>query len=178
MPMSSDSVENVEHAATFGNYLIHGIDEIILPPAIDWLPLAVGWKVLGLIILLLLLWQGTRLTKLWWRNAYRREALRQLDRKAEDENLQAVVALLPHYLKVTALYAFARQDVASLAGKDWLEFLDSHYDGPSFSNGLGQKLLSISYLPPTQWSLDEAQSKELIKMSRQWIASHRQSQHV
>ena len=69
------SVENTE---TFGNYLVHGIDEIMLPDAITWWPSAPGWQVLALILLAWLLLRTIRLARRWWRNRYRREVLRQL----------------------------------------------------------------------------------------------------
>jgi hypothetical protein len=81
-------------------------------------------------------------------------------------------------MKVTALQAYPRQDVASLSGDDWLMFLDSHYSGPSFSGGLGKKLLSVAYLPTEQWQLDDHESSALIEMSRHWIARHTQATHV
>lgn len=171
---------NIENADTFGNYLIHGIDEIIVPNAISWWPSAPGWQVLGVILLVGLLIQATRWAKRWWRNRYRREALRQLEQvqhKAGGQ-LQSVVALLPHYIKVTALQAYPRQDVASLTGHDWLAFLDAHYSGSSFSDGIGKKLLSVAYLPQERWQLNDEDSYKLIKMTRQWIAKHKEATYV
>ena len=171
------SVENTE---TFGNYLVHGIDEIMLPEAITWWPSAPGWKVLGLILLAWLLLRVVRLVRYWWRNRYRREALRQLNQlqqKAGSEGLD-VVASLPHYIKVTALQAYPRAEVASLSGENWLLFLDAHYCGPSFAEGTGRKLLAVSYLPRERWQLDENESDQLIQMARQWIAKHHEASHV
>jgi hypothetical protein len=171
---------SIEDTDTFGNYLIHGIDEIIVPDAVPWWPSAPAWKVLGVIMVLLLMAQALRWTKHWWRNRYRREALRQLEqiqRKAGTQ-LQDVVEVLPYYIKVTALQAYPREDVASLSGSDWLSFLDASYSGPAFSAGTGKKLLSVSYLPREQWQMDDTESQKLIEMSRKWIARHRQTAHV
>ena len=170
---------NIEETDTFGNYLIHGIDEIVLPDVISWWPSAPGWQVLGVIVFLWLLTLAVRLVKHDWRNRYRRQALRQLDQvqnKAGSE-LLPVVALLPYYLKVTALQAYPRQNVASLTGNEWLSFLDAHYSGPSFSKssdgkGMGEHLLSIAYLPQAQWRLNDAECKTLIEMTRRWISTH------
>jgi len=171
---------SIENTDTFGNYLVHGIDEIFIPEAISWWPSAPGWRVLGVILILLLIAQSTRWLKQWWRNRYRREALRQLGRLQQQAGtqLQDVVAVLPYYIKLTALQAYPREDVASLSGRDWLAFLDANYSGPSFSKGAGEKLLSVSYLPREQWQLNDTESETLIEMSRQWIARHRQAAHV
>jgi len=180
MSIKTTNSEAIENTATFGNYLIHGIDEIILPEAIAYYPSAPGWQVLGLVVGILIVFQLTRSVRRWWRNRYRREALKQLafiERQA-DKRLHDVVAVLPYYLKVTALKAYPRQDVASLSGKTWLSFLDANYSGPSFCGGIGKKLLNVAYLPREQWQLDEQQINELIKMSRHWIAKHGDVIHV
>jgi hypothetical protein len=171
---------SIENTDTFGNYLIHGIDEIIVPDAISWWPSAPGWQVLGVIIVFLLIARATRWVKQWWRNRYRREVLRQLERLQQQAGaqLQDVVAILPYFIKVTALQAYPRVDVASLSGADWLAFLDAHYSGPSFAGDTGKKLLSVSYLPRERWHLNDMESNTLIEMSRQWIAGHRQAAHV
>jgi len=171
---------SIENTDTFGNYLVHGIDEIVVPEAIPWWPSAPGWQVLGVIFILLLIARTTRWVRHWWRNRYRRQALWQLQHLQQQTGtkLQDVVAVLPYYIKVTALQAYPREDVASLNGPDWLAFLDANYSGPSFSKGAGKKLLSVSYLPREQWQLNDKESETLIKMSRQWIARHRQAAHV
>jgi len=182
IPLTTElaQAEEIENSDTFGNYLIHGIDEIILPSNISWWPSAPVWQVLGVIVSLLMVVQVGRLAKHWWQNRYRREALRQLTSIQQQENtrLQDVIALLPYYLKVTALQAYPRKDVASLSGGSWLKFLDDHYPGPVFSSGIGQKLLAIAYLPPERWQLDDQESRTLLKMSRHWIAKHREASDV
>lgn len=165
---------NIENSDSFGNYLIHGIDEIALPAPVSWWPSAPGWQVLGLIAAAWLVWRGICWTRHWWRNRYRREALRQLQQHRQQDR----VALLPYYLKVTALQAYPREEVASLSGSDWLAFLDAHYSGPSFTEGPGKQLLSVSYLPQDRWQLDDEDKAALIDMSLQWIAMHREPAHV
>jgi len=172
--MDTEAPEAIERSDTFGNYLIHGIDEIILPEAILWWPSAPGWQVLGVLVVLLLLVLLVRITKRWWLNRYRREALRQLDAVPKE----SLLATLPYYMKVTALQAYPRQDVAGLSGDNWLTFLDVHYDGPPFSTGVGKKLLAIAYLPSEQWRLTEQESDALVKMTRNWIAKHREATHA
>ena len=171
-----ETTVNIEQTDSFGNYLINGIDEIILPEAISWWPTAHGWKALAIIIVILLLFTCVRWMKHWWRNRYRREALRQLMQVQQHagKQLHEVVAVLPYYLKVTALQAYPRQDVASLSGENWLVFLDKQYSGTAFSEGIGRKLLAVAYLPQDQWQLSGKDSEALISMSRLWISKHRE----
>ena len=175
-----EATVNIEDTDSFGNYLIHGIDEIILPDAVSWWPTAPGWKALAVIIVILLLFIGVRWMKRWWRNRYRREALRQLMQVQHHagKQLQEVVAVLPYYLKATALQAYPRQDVASLSGEHWLAFLDKQYSAAAFSEGIGRKLLAVAYLPQEQWQLSEKDSEALISMSRLWISKHREAADV
>ena len=171
--MSTEPAINVENTNTFGNYLVHGIDEIILPEAVSWWPTAPGWKALAVVLIGLLAVVIFRLAKTWWHNRYRREALRQLDEHGNGKPLQDTVAVLPYFIKATALQAYPRQDIAALTGDGWLKFLDSHYPGPAFSHGPGEKLLCVAYQPKEQWQMNEDQCKALIGMSRDWIATHR-----
>jgi hypothetical protein len=171
---------SVENTDTFGNYLIHGIDEIILPDAISWWPSAPGWRVLAVIALAWLLVRAIRMFRTWWRNRYRREALRQLQQLQQQagSELHKVVGQLPYYVKATALHAYSREVVASLSGEAWLAFLDAHCSGVSFSTDTGRKLLTVSYQPSDQWQLDDAESKALIAMVCDWIEKHREATHV
>ena len=159
---------NVENSAHFGNYLIHGIDEIVVPDPISLWPSTIGWKVLGLALMIYALYKVTQAIRRWWRDRYRREALHQLSTLAPDAQLAA----LPFLLKATALQAYPREQVAALSGEQWLGFLDAHCAGVSFQQGIGKSLLVIDYLPHEQWQLSQAQANELIGLSRRWIEQH------
>lgn len=159
---------NVENSGQFGNYLIHGIDEIILPEAISLWPSTLGWKLLALFLFVFAAFKTTKAIRRWWHDRYRREALRRLSALAPEAKL----ASLPLLLKATALHAYPREQVAALSGEQWLGFLDAHCKKVSFCVGTGSRLLDIAYLPEEQWCLNEAQANELIGMSRTWIAQH------
>ena len=169
---------NIENADTFGNYMIHGIDEILLPEAVSWWPPAPGWVAAGIIIGVLLIVQLFRVATRWWRNRYRREALRQLDQLQQRGELPELISKLPYYIKATALQAYPRHEVAGLSGDNWLVFLDAHCPGSSFREGVGQNLLPIAYQPKEQWHVSDDDAEQLIHMSRHWIANHQVLNHV
>ena len=162
-----------EFTRTFGNYNLHGIEEVQLPDAISWMPQTLGWKVLFVFLLLGLCFFLFRKVKLWWRNRYRREALRQLAQLALTESPSTVVSRLPFLLKATALQRYPRADIASLSGERWLEFLSKHYLGPTFNDALGQQLITITYQHPEQCTLSDEEAAELVNRARQWIKTHR-----
>ena len=160
---------------TFGNYMLHGIDEIHVPEPVSWWPQTTGWKVLALALLIWLLYRLYLLASRWWKNRYRRAALARLDALQLQANghYQQVLASLPELLKATALHAYPRAEIAALSGKAWLEFLDSHYEGPPFCDEPGRKLLAVAYQEQSRWQLSAEDASQLITMSRRWLEQHR-----
>ncbi len=159
-------------ARTFGNYNLHGIEEVHLPESVSWMPQTIGWKLLFVLFVLGLCWLLYRQVRLWWRNRYRREALKQLAQLRLTEDAYTVVSRLPFLLKATALQRFPRENIASLSGEPWLEFLSNHYAGPAFNDALGQQLNTIAYQRREQWSLSDEQVDALVVRTREWIKTH------
>jgi len=159
---------NIENSKQFGNYLIHGIDEIRLPEPVSLWPSTPGWQLLGLLIAGFVVYRAYRSVQRWWRNRYRREALRRLSGLAPGAQLQS----LPFLLKATALHAYPREQLASLSGEPWLSFLDAHCPGVSFRSGVGKKLLDLSYVPEARRQISPDEAGELITLSKTWIAQH------
>ncbi len=162
-----------EISRTFGNYILHGIEEVHLPDPITWMPQTIGWKVLGLVAVFVLGVMAFRVLRKWWGNRYRREALKQLTvLESSASDWKEVARTLPELLKATALQAYSRNEIASLSGRQWLAFLDDHCTGSSFLEKTGQQLIELSYLPDNRWSLTESNIQALIKDVRYWISNH------
>jgi hypothetical protein len=110
----------------------------------------------------------------YWRvNRYRREALSELDRierafvgHSAPSELAAQLSVL---VRRTALAAFPRERVASLAGSAWLAFLDDTCGEHEFSRGIGRLLVSAPYdrIAPT-----DRQVSSLVDLTRHWIRTH------
>ncbi|KZM49769.1 DUF4381 domain-containing protein [Labrenzia sp. OB1] len=140
--------------------LLDLLDPVQEPPPISMFPQTAGWIWLGLALLLglaALVWQFLRYRR---KNAYRRQALRELLDCPDD------AAHLATLVRRTALAAFPRDEVASLCGKNWLTFLDRAYGGNGFSAGPGEQLASAPYAAGQK----EASLKALV---RTWIRKHR-----
>lgn len=125
------------------------IRDLHLPEAIGWWPLAPGWWVL---IALLAAWCGYMLFRAFrrWRwNAARRVALGELARvKKEyaDGSDAVTLAIQLSELMRRAMLAYApRDEVASLTGERWLQWLDRGLDDRPFSKGSGRNLESLPY---------------------------------
>ena len=100
----------------FGNYALGDFNEVVSPPDVGQLGL----------VLLRRLW---RALLHWQRNRYRGEAERRLARLALDHELPVRVNEI---LKLSAMAAFSRQQVASLSGPKWPGFLNATCDTPPF----------------------------------------------
>ena len=159
---------------SFGNYMLHGIDEIQLPAPVSWWPQTLGWQLLLLAVLLWLGWYLVGRGRRWWRYRYRRLALAQLADLEKQAAAGSNTALrhLPELLKATALHAYPRVEVAGLHGEAWLEFLDGHYEGPAFASATGRQLLALAYQAPEQLKLETRDRRQLLSMCRRWLGRH------
>ncbi|MDE5460337.1 DUF4381 domain-containing protein [Bradyrhizobium sp. CSS354] len=150
---------------------VAGLIDIPLPPEISLWPQT--WEARIAIVLLLavvvaVLWRLVHYRRV---NRYRREALAELRLMAETspagpEDLLTRLTLL---VRRTALAAFPREQVASLAGPAWLSFLDRSYGGQEFSQGIGRLLVSGPY---QKIQPDEAELKSLSNLVCRWIGGH------
>lgn len=152
------------------------LHDIVMPPPVSWWPLASGWYWILVFVLFLFLVQLAKWFIHWQHNLYRREALAELSRReTELENpahRAAALLELSELLKRTALTTFPREQVASLTGKEWFDFLDQTARTPVFCDGHGAMLESAIRDPRVAASLDEGKLRELVSIVRDWIAHH------
>lgn len=130
------------------------------PPPPSWAPQTMGWYVVFGLLFLLAVWVAWRVFARWRRNRYRREALWELER--------AGVSAIPALLKRTALAAWPREQVASLSGEPWLQFLEIHYK--AFSKDQGQHILDLEYRDAT---LEPEEERKVRHAAADWIRRHR-----
>ena len=130
-----------------------------------------GWYLLGIFILLVAAFLFFKWLKRYRKNAYRREAIKTIARieqhslnQNEANQLNDILVLL----KLVAIEAFGRQQVAQLYGDEWLEFLESKGKNTPFTD-YRQHIANTLYEPI---SLDLKETKALIELSKQWINTH------
>ncbi|MFT5904598.1 MAG: hypothetical protein ACI9E1_000183 [Cryomorphaceae bacterium] len=131
-------------------------------PVSIWWPLAPGWWALIAIVSLATtigIWRGIRN---YQRNAYRRVALAEIDTPGGD------LQRLPALLKRVALSAYPRSEVASLAGQDWIDFLNQEAPG-CFDDSAATYLLSLAYVEKS----DENRNTGLTTACKCWIKQHK-----
>lgn len=92
------------------------LNDLVLPEAVPWWPLAPGWYVVMGLTLGLVLFISYRFLRHRKANAYRRTALRELSASTE-------AAGIAELLRRTALVHVPRDAVARLTGSEWVEWL-------------------------------------------------------
>lgn len=153
----------------FGNYALGDFVEVVSPADISWLPQTAAWGWLGAILLAYGLYRAGRVLRRWYRNRYRREAATRLQQLAESCNPEALVGEVNRLLKLTALVAFSRQQVARLSGEDWVSFLNRQCPGQPFSPEQAGLLALGTYRAQ---ALDAPGRQQLIAASLRWVREH------
>ena len=147
---------------------LQNLNPIVWPAPPGLWPLAPGWLLLMVIVLLFVVWIGWRSWRKWLANLYRRQALGEL--KAIQQNRKPITQL-PLLLKRTALSAFPRTDVACLSGEPWRDFLNSTQHDPAFAGRAGELLDQLAY-EPGLCELNQQDRTVLLAAGENWLRTH------
>jgi hypothetical protein len=145
--------------------------DIHTPGMIETWPPAPGWWMLAAFGTLLVIAGFAWLYRHWRANRYRREAMSELVRLLEtwhkNEDAQAYLEALQKLLKRTALSSFPREEVASLTGEAWVQFLDRTTKSHNFSVGEAEVLIDGNYRPDISVDIEI-----LHLVAKSWIQKH------
>jgi len=161
------------------NPALAALHDVVAPLPVSYAPQTVGWAVLAAALVALLAWLGWTAWQRARANRYRKLALAEIDQVAtalqsDPSGARAALETVNEILKRTALTAWPRGEVASLAGDDWLQFLDGTADGQHFRAGPGRALADQVYGPGETWT-DEAEGRAFFDVARGWVLRHRRS---
>ena len=152
----------------FGAERMWGLQELPLPDAVGWVPLAPGWYIVLTLAVGLIAWWARRRYLAWRLDAYRRAALVELQQMRDPESLR----VLPQLLRGAALAAFPRAQVASLRGNAWIAWLNGTAGRDLFLDGDAATLDALVYSRDTvQPSAEE--TARLRDAASQWMRHHR-----
>jgi hypothetical protein len=147
------------------------LKDIHMPASIGWWPLAPGWYLLGLLIILIVLSVFLGGLRYYHQNRAKRQALSVLERYQKDylnhANSQLTAARLSELLKRVALVYYPRTRVASLQGQAWVDFLNATASHCDFTV-VREHLINTPYQPPK--SCDLTALFDLVKL---WIKQRR-----
>ncbi|AUM11493.1 DUF4381 domain-containing protein [Ketobacter alkanivorans] len=141
--------------------------DIHLPEAVGWWPPAIGWWLLALLLISIvcgsiywMIWRHRRL-------AYKREAIAHMEsiraRYLSSRDDAKLLSELSSLLKRTAITRYGRDEIAGMAGNQWLAFLDSTGQTSEFSEGSG-RVLAERFTPSPR-----IDSTELLNAVDQWL---------
>ena len=137
------------------------LHDILLPPEVPWWPVAPGWYVVVGILLVLILVLAHRAWKRHRANAYRRAALREL---AVAQDLPAIAELL----RRTALAVAPRDEIATMTGNAWLDWLTSQ-SPEAIPDAVRDQLTAGVY----DQRVPDRELTPLRNFAARWIAHHR-----
>ncbi|AIT09783.1 membrane protein [Candidatus Francisella endociliophora] len=151
------------------NNLLDQLKDIYLPERVSqWWPLAYGWWiVLAIIILAILVF----LVLLHFRKK-KKQYIDSIvnDLRSEVDNTyqqkpKEVLQQISVYLKRVAMQKFPNENVKTLHGEAWLEFLDSKLKQPNFVNTKAN-MLGNSYKPV---ELSKQELDEIMSVAEKWL---------
>ena len=156
----------------FGNYILGDFVEVVSPVSVSWLPQTAGWACLGALLGGLFLYRGAKRLRRWHHNRYRREAI---DRLVHTTDQSFSIVALNKLLKLTALSAFPREQVARLSGEEWVSFLNRQCESSPFSPALGKIIADGAY---RQSQITHSTREELVTAAVSWIRDHKSPHDV
>jgi len=151
---------------------LQNLNDIVIPAAVSWWPLAPGWFVLAAVLMAAAVFLGLRLYHRRKSNLYRRQALQELSAMRTRADT-AALCQLPSLLKRTALVVWPRQQVAAMTGADWHRFLDRTAATHLFSSGAGEVLDLLAYGGKDLPAVNEEQLNTVLNASMFWLKHHR-----
>lgn len=151
----------------FGNPVLTGFHELFPETGVDWWPQTPGWYALSALLLVWLGYKSWRSGKRWYRNRYRREALREL-RAIGQLSVAQQPAAINDLLKRVAIVAASRQEVAQLHGDTWRQWLCERAAAGILSPTTLTALTRQLYQSPTS-----SAAPTLLADSAAWIRQHR-----
>ena len=143
---------------------LNRLQDIVMPDPAPWWPLAPGWYVVGAIILAAVTYVSVRAVRKYRANAYRRAGLASLESTTTDAEVSSV-------MKRVAMVAFGRNEVASLSGVPWCEWLE-HHGGPPMGEAQRAALVGGIY------GEDRSSGSSLKAYAASWIQSHSVSEET
>ncbi len=148
------------------------LKDIHLPPPVSFWPPAPGWWILAVLLISSLFIGGVLFYRQHKKRKPKTEALRILkDLQILYQNSKDEVVFLrnlSNLLRRTALTFYDNDEVASLQGSSWLEFLDKTGKTKEFSQGAGKVLGNEVFQQKVNPDMNA-----LFPLVKKWISSSR-----
>lgn len=153
---------------TIAEASLNNLNDILVPDAPGFLPLASGWYFVLLLLFTLSLHFAYRLFLEYRRNKYKRDALEALPRASSTETVLSLA-------KRVGISAYGREKTATLSGDDWWEFMQK-YSHAKIDITLRKEIEKSLY--DTEYVLKEKDKTTLRAFVKVWINTHRRDAYV
>lgn len=141
--------------------------DIHLPDAITWWPPAIGWWLLLAVIIVAAFGCWLLYKKLTKKTAVKTAtALLMSIKQAENTDELETLKQLSACVRRVSISVNSRSEVASLTGKEWLNYLDQSVEGTPFSTGVGQYFSDALYRKKAPGELEVG---ALIELCEHWL---------
>lgn len=146
------------------------LQDIHLPQSADFWPLAIGWWILLVLVLITVAWFVIKAIKLNRRRKRQAKILARfsaLEEKLKVKSSNTIIAEINTLLRQLAITYYPREKIASLTGGDWLQFLDESGGTQDFSRGAGRILIEAPYRSEKQ--IENLNINEFLPLVKKWI---------
>ena len=159
---------SIEHTPP-STYILRDIQEVAIPDSVSWLPQTIGWKILGVVLMIAFVYGAYRYALYRWHNRYRQEALdalAQID-PSDKSSTKRVFEVLKSVLR----YLNARN--ASVYGEQTLIMLDGCLPKkhPEIFQDKSSKIWIDSLINPSVYLTFE-QRVEILEKATTWVKVH------
>lgn len=147
------------------------LKDIQLPPAIAWWPPAIGWWILAILIPLSI-YLSYKLFRYITRKTALKSAKNHLKLLQQNQKLpqQEKLIALSNLMRRIAISLYPRQNVASLTGENWLNFLDKSILNRGFNSDVGYLLTTALY----KQNADIQSLAPLINLCETWLNAQKE----
>ena len=144
--------------------------DIHLPEPISWWPLAPGWWI-ALVILIILALLIVTIKKIRERKRTQKAALTELEKirhfYQQDDDAVALIRSLSTLMRRASISFYPRHDASALTGDNWLSYLDNTARKKGFLHSDGKVLASAPYLPENH--CPSINTEALLSLCEDWL---------
>ncbi len=140
---------------------------------VSMFPLALGWWIVIFLIFTMLVWfiYG-KVLSYFYTKTWRYSVSRKLDKIVENlevKNIKDSIKVITDILKRSAIKRYSREEVASLNGDKWIEWLEIR-DLKNLNWKKHSDLLkNYPYMPEYKIQAKEKEIKELVSTIKEWL---------
>lgn len=147
-----------------------GLKPIHMPADPSWWPPAPGWWIVAAVVLAAVLALAFYLWRKYRWQQWQDSILAEVDKIITGQDQRSLqIAGLSGILRRTALHRYPHEQVASLHGRTWLDFLDQNGGEGRFQQGDASALATDVYRPPRHNNNPLQPGDPLVKLVREWI---------